>query len=341
MVKQVDLSVMRTAGVDLSSRWEQILQKVSEETGFQADEELLRKSEWWKTGKIGAVHCPGSIEVGGQKLRVVLKIQGTNPPTSEVVMIEKFSAQNESKIIRPPKVYAHLPWNETEEYEAIIFEEVDSEPVITDRPAPANQLDKYFQLYEEYKENCLNSPWVEKPPFEAYTTRLNRWKEAVAAQRENDSLGQAEDEELAQKGTEILEREISEEDLEFMHGHFQPGDLIVLSDNEVVLFSNLMWGWRQPFYDAVFGYHWAMLGMEHAENLTSELLERERKRWLDKIYALPQVRGNERLLNLALLERAIPALLVDRHLIDETKPSGAIITEAARRELKRLINELE
>lgn len=338
-MKQNDISAMRTTGSDLSSRWESILGKISIETGFVPDRELLRQSEWWKTGKIGAVHYPGIIVINGQKLRAVLKIQGTKPPTSEVEMIEKFAAQNQSKIIRPPKIYTHLPWNETDEYEAIIFEEASGKPVIADRLASDEQLTKYFKLYEEYRKNCLNSPWVEKPKFDGYKDRLHRWKEAVAVQRENDTLAQPEDENLAQKGTEILEHEITDRDLEFMHGHFQPGDLIV-SGSDVVLFSNLMWGWRQPFYDAVFGYHWAMLGMEHVEDFTAELLETERKRWLDKIFKLEAVKGKEKLLNLALLERAIPALLVDRHLLDVTKPSAAIITEACRRELKRLISEL-
>lgn len=338
-MQQNDLSVMRAGGTDLSTRWEAIIQKVSAETRFVADRELLRQSEWWKTGKVGAVHVPGEFIKDGQKLRAVLKIQGTKPPTSESVMIEKFSAQNRSKIIRPPKIYAHLPWGDKDEYEAIVLEEVDGKPVITDKPAPGDQLNRYFELYEEYRNNCLNSPWVEKPPFDGYTERLNRWKDAVIKQREEDTLGETEDEDLAREGTEILEHEITEKDLEFMHGHFQPGDLIV-SGNEVVLFSNLMWGWRQPFYDAVFGYHWAMLGMEHAESLNAELLETERKKWLDKIFVLPQVRGNERLLSLALLERAIPALLVDRHLLDIAKPSARVITKAARAELKRLIDEL-
>ena len=166
---------------------------------------------------------------------------------------------------------------------------------------------------------------------------MTKWMKATEGQRESDSLKEKGDEDLAEEGIQIIENNLTVQDLEFMHGHFQPGDLIVTESDRVVLFSNLLWSWRIPFYDAVFGYHWWMLGMEHAEKFSEELLEKERKRWLDKIYQL----GDEQPIKLALLERAIPALMVDRYLMDQSKPSARIITQAARRELKNLVKELK
>ena len=83
--------------------------------------------------------------------------------------------------------------------------------------------------------------------------------------------------------------------------------------------------------------------MEHAKNLTTDLLEQERRRWLEKIFNLSEIKGNKRnirLVKLALLERAIPALMVDRYMMNPEEPSYEIITESARKELKRLVQEL-
>lgn len=144
------------------------------------------------------------------------------------------------------------------------------------------------------------------------------------------------------KAIDLIKSKLSVKDLEFVHGHIAVDDFRIGSKSEVVLKSNLFWGWRVPFYDIAFGYHWWMLGMEHARNLDSDLLEKERKRWLDKIYNLTEMKGNQRnqkLVTLALLERAVPALMVDRFMMNQTKPSAEIITKGARKELKRLLKE--
>lgn len=341
---QNDIAAMRTRGVDLGPRWRPILEEVVSKTGFLPERKLLRKSEWWKTGKIGAVHSPGILLKNGEEIRVVLKIQGTKPPTSEALMIEAFAKQNKSRIIRPPKVFKYLPWDEEKQYEAIILEEVQGLPVISKHPAPDRELDAFFDLYEEYRRNCRNAPWVIKPQVYSYQEHLSKWLAAVEEQAKGDTLKYPEDGELARKAVEIIERNLLIRHLEFAHGHFHPGDLIVTKSGEIVLFSNLFWGWKNPFYDAVFSYHWWMLGMEHAKNLTPELLERGRNQWLTKIYHLSEVKGNnanKRWVTLALLERAVPAFMVDRFMMDQTKPSAQIITEATRQELKRLIEELK
>ena len=96
------------SGVDLTKRIKQITKSVAKETGF-TPEKLINKSAWWSesTG-IGAFHYSGKFE--GK--RAILKVQGVKPKMSEIDMIEFFAAQNKSKIIRPPKLYATLRWND-------------------------------------------------------------------------------------------------------------------------------------------------------------------------------------------------------------------------------------
>lgn len=342
--EQNDVSAMREQGIDLSERWEYIFNEIITDTHFSPNIDSLRKIQWWKTDKIGSVSCHGFIEEKSEKLPVLLKIQGTKPAMSEAHNIAFFQKQNKSKIIRSPKVYVHFPWNEQKQFEAFIVEEANGTCVIQSHPSKDKELDLFFELYEEYRLNSLNEPWLKKPEKVSYKDKLAMWMEAVKQQIKTDRLKDSGDNKLARSATRILNDSLTASSLEFMHGHFQPGDLIVNSNNsETVITSNLFWGWRNPFYDAVFGYHWWMLGMEHAENLTSKLLEKERDRWLQKIYSLSEVKENienERLVTLALLERALPALMVDRFMIDETKPSAEIITKSAREELRRLIAEL-
>ncbi|MBI4058935.1 hypothetical protein HY404_01705 [Candidatus Microgenomates bacterium] len=328
-----DVTTMRTEGVDLAPRIWQLVDDIAAKTSFLPEREFLRQSAWWKTGKVGAVHLPGILLQDGKETRAILKIQGTKPPTSEATMITEFSRQNKSKIIRPPHIYAHLPWNEIRQYEAIIMEEVKGQP--------AKDLDQFFNLYEEYRANCRNFPWVAKPQEYNYRERVSNWQAAVAEEVKRDHLGLSTDKELTEKAIKIIEDNTTVDDLEFVHGHFQPGDLIVTASGEAVLFSNLFWGWKNPFYDAVFGYHWRMLGMGGVENLTSEMLEAERQKWLSKIYNLAEVKkhhGGKHLIDLALLERAVPALMVDRYMLDADKLQTPLIVEAARKELKRLVS---
>lgn len=340
---QNDVSEMRRYGVDLSHRWRQILEELASQTGFVPEWKLLHESDWWKSKKIGSVHCAGKIRRDGKETPAVLKIQGVKPKTSEALIIEAFEKQNRSKIIRPPKIYEYFPWDEKKQYEVFIFEKVEGRTAIVNRPAADSDLDYFFSLYKEYRTKCRNQLWIKKPQTWSYRKQMEEWRDAVKEHAESDKYKKPDDEKLVEKGAQLIESNLSVDDLEFVHGHFDQGDLITIKKGKVVLFANLMWGWRIPFYDAVFCYHWWMLGMEHANNLSEEMLELERRRWLRRIYSLPEIKGNtknERLVTLALLERAIPALMVDRYYLDYSKPSGEIITRATRRELKRLIHEL-
>lgn len=82
--------------------------------------------------------------------------------------------------------------------------------------------------------------------------------------------------------------------------------------------------------------------MEHSKNLTIEKLEKARQRWLKRMYNLAEVKKQsqgQKLLNLALLEKAVPALMIDRSLLQHNTETEKIITIAARNELKRLIDK--
>lgn len=340
--EQNDVSAMRTKGQDLSSRWKEILRTVSGKVGFAAGSQILRQSAWWKTGKVGAIHIPGTLKK--QRVHCVLKIQGTKPKTSEALMIQCFARENKSKIIRPPKLYEYLEWDDENQFEALILEEVKGDRVIQGRPAKDENLEYFFRLYVEYRENCRGKPWVEKPKKYSFVKQLAIWKSAVKKQAESDRMCTKVDKELVDMAISLLEKNCDIENFEFVHGHFQPGDLIQTESSQVVLFSNLFWSWRMPFYDAVFAYHWWMLGMEHVLNFDGQLLEEEREKWQMQVYQLPEVAAKpegKRLLNLAFLERAVAAFEVDRFMLSTEVSKQRIVYEGIRAEITRLLKELE
>ena len=336
--EQNDISSLREVGRDLGGRWEKILNTVTSTSDFTTTGEKVREIQWWKTGKVGSVTVYGQYE----GVPAVLKIQGTRPRTSQAEMIANFASQNKSKTVRPPQIFESIKWDDALEYEALILEEVKGSFPLTQRPSNSIELDKYFEIYEEYKVNCIQDPWLKRPGEYDYSKTLSSWMDAVIEQSSSDPFKDENDIKLVDKAVSILTANLNIDDLEFMHGHFQTGDLHKVG-NEVILTSNLFWSYRVPFYDAVFGYHWWMLGMEHKPDLTSNDLESERDQWLNKMYNLDSVnkrKDGEKMVTFALLERAIPALMVDRYMTDQSKHSAKVIAEHTRKELNRLVNEL-
>lgn len=342
--QQNDVAGMMDAGIDLAPRWQRILEQIISTTGFSPNLKKMRQSEWWNSGKIGAVHVAGKISFDGKTVPAVLKIQGTQPETSEAEIIKLFSKHNRSQKLRPPHIYAYLPWNDDRQFEALIFESVSGQSVLTYHPAAESELELYFQLYQDYRKNCRTPAWLKKPTkLPSYKEKTAQWRKAVQKWSQTDQLKHSEDQQLAQQAVKIIDEHTSLEKLEFVHGHFDWTSLLKTQEGEVIVLSNLYWGWRMLFFDICMTYHWWMLNMEHAKNLTSDILEQERSRWLDRMYNLPEVKNQaegKKYLELALLERAYAALMVDRSMLKRGVESEKIITAAARIELKKLINKL-
>ena len=120
--------------------------------------------------------------------------------------------------------------------------------------------------------------------------------------------------------------------LEFVHGHFSVEDLIYQGD-EVVLFSNLFWKWKYPFYDTVFGYHWFMYELGNVRGITPDQIEQQRELWLSQLPDLPLVKA-------ALLERAIAGLIIDNFLADKNKPIVKYLVDSTRGQIRKLMLEL-
>lgn len=322
---------------NISGQEKQIIAYINQETAFVGDK-IIWRSDYFGTGKLGAFHVLG--EYKGKS--AVLKIQAAKPAISEAKMIRAFAAQNQSKIIRPPKVYANITWSMKHGYEAIIMEYISGEKVIhSGKLLISQEIAEFYKYYQEYRQHCRNQPWLAKPStLEKLYEKLKKTAKRVKPQ---SKLRNSSDVALVDKAEKILRKVWQDVELEFQHGHFSAEDLM-RKGREVILLGNLFWKWRYPYHDAVFAYHWHIYTLTSVKNITPEKIEKQRALWHKAMFSLPQVDSEREkiLLNAALLERAIAGLLIDSHAyIDEKQAIAKHMVDGTRAEVIRLTQILE
>jgi len=322
-------------GLDLDKRFDQIISEISDEIGF-IPSGMISTSNWWGSKIFGAFHCWGKF----QNKRAVLKVQGVKPETSEIEMIGLFNAQNKSQLIRPPKLYTTIPWSNEKRYEALIMEDVGDKKILNE-PTNNKEVKRFFKIFLEYREKCRNKPWLKKPDEsigEMIRTRFEKWRKSSWEIYPNHPLRKKGDVKLIDQAIEILAEKYHGVEWEFQHGHLSDGDLYEISDGQIVVLSNLYWSWRAPFYDAIFAYHWFIYHLVEIDGITPEKIERQRELWLKEIFRL--FGKNNRLLRLALLERAAAGLNLDALSVDPKLPIAKYLVEKTRKEVRYLIDEI-
>ncbi len=333
--KQNEISHIYLHGSDLLQREQLVLADASKKLGFVPDK-IEGRSSWWGSKEIGAFFASGMYK----NKPAFLKIQGVKPTVDEVYMIKSFTKTNKSKLIRPPLLYAHLPWNDKERYEALVLEPVEKRVVQT--PTNRKELDVFFKAYEDYHKNCLGNPWLTKPK-ETIPQRISDnfkiWRKASFKLFPTHPLRKDEDYNLIDSAVEVLKKGYENVDFEFQHGHFSESDLYQ-KENQIVLLSNLYWAWRPPLYDGVFGMHWFIYHLADVKDMMPEIVEEQRKLWLEKIQTLPRVKTHKKLYGLALLERAAAGLNLDALSIDFNNPIAKYLVEKTRNQVETLIQIL-
>jgi len=328
------------AGADMSERENEIIEDILRTTNFKS-EEIIWRSSYWGTSQIGAVHYRGKFN--GKP--AVLKIQGVKPDVSETDMIRHFAEQNRSKIVRSPILFQTIPWVDKKGFEALIMEYVPGPKLLESKRLQTKEnIHEFYEVYKEYRINCLPlTPWLPRPKPLNYREVLEKLITTSDKAYPNDSRKKSGDIDLAKQAYEVLVKVYSERQLEFMHGHFSVEDLL-RSGEQVVIFSNLFWKYRAPFFDAIFGYHWFMFELGHIDNITPDQIEKQRSLWLKEIFSLPFIVNspeNTLLIKAALLERATAGFILDSLLIDPKKTIATYLTESCRDQAKKLITDIE
>lgn len=331
---QNKISHLFLEGSDLADREKEVLEDASKRTGF-IPEKLMDRSSWWTSKAIGAFRYAGIYK--GKK--AVLKIQGVKPNTSEIYMINAFQKVNKSKILRHPYLYATLFWNEEKRYEALILEFIDGKKIVNS-PTNENELDRFFNLYREYRKNCCHNPWIDKPETslsEEVRINFTKWRQARLKLYPTHPFFQERDEKLIDQSVDLLSDKYEGVEPQFQHGHFSANDLYKVSNGEVVILSNLYWSWKPPFYDAVFGQHWFIYHLAEIPNINPEIIESQINLWISEINSLVAAKEDKKLLNLALLERAAAGLNLDALSIHPKNKIAKYLVEATRKQVHELI----
>lgn len=300
---------------DLLDREKQVLQNIITHSGFKVSHRL-GDSRYWNQQYAGAVFYQGTY----QTKPAVLKIQGTKPPVSEIDQITSFSAQNRSRLIRPPHLYTSIPWSETDQFEALILEHIDGMPIVP-APATASQIKQFFHLYIDYRRHCRQRPWLPKPTHSISTQihqDFTKWRHIRKTIYPKHPHLKLIDDNLIDQAIKVLIKKYQGTKWDFCHGHLSAQDFVQTKRGETILFSNLFWRYRPPLYDAVFAQHWHLLCLSSLKSITQKDILSQQNLWFKYLHNLPQTQGKHRklYLQLALLERAAAALNLDVLTLD-------------------------
>jgi hypothetical protein len=333
--RQNEIASNYIEGSDLGEREREVLSDACQKTGFRPTK-LAGRSHWWGSTEYGAFHYEGKYK--GKP--AVIKIQGVKPVTSEIYMIESFAKSNKSRVLRPPRLYTSVPWNDKRRYEALVLENTGGKKVVN-LPTTLSEMKRFFELIRDYRKNCLRRPWIDKP-VESNSEKIKRnfekWRQASFKIYPDHPLRQKEDTLLVDKAVNILTEQYKRVETFFQHGHLSDGDFYQIG-NQVVILSNLYWSWRAPFYDIIFGYHWFMYHLAEVPDISSDKIERQRELWLNEINKIPNNQSERKLLKLALLERAAAGLNLDALSAKPNTAAAKHLVESTREKLKMLIQE--
>ena len=165
--------------------------------------------------------------------------------------------------------------------------------------------------------------------------RFEKWRKSSWEIYPNHPLRKKGDVKLIDRVIKILTDKYQGVEWEFQHGHLSDSDFYEVPDGQIVVLSNLYWSWRAPFYDAVFAYHWHIYHLADIKDISLEKIEEQRKLWLDKIFEL--FGKDNRLLKLALLERAVAGLNLDALSLDPKVPIAKYLVEKTRSNVVELM----
>lgn len=287
------------------------LKNILIKTEFKPEKELFR-GQIYDTDKVGSLIYKGIW----QNQPAVLKIQALQPEIDEIDMIEGFTVQNASKIIRLPKLFDGLKWNASDGYGYLILEYIDAPKIYQPPFANTKQIKDFCALYQDYKTNCIRKSLFTKEPNElsslVYSSqRISHWIKIAQTKGQLSDMAVK----YAEKYLSIAGRHLPTIAMEFMHGHFTYDDIYKLSDNEYVLMSNLFWSYRPEYYDATF-HLWAGIKSLRDRSIGTEQIINYLQSWIEAYKKLPAIKRSndfERKFNVMMAERCVGAILVDIH----------------------------
>lgn len=293
---------------DFSLRAEDILERVSHETGFKAEQEIFR-GFIYDRDKVGSLIYRGVW----QGKPAVLKLQGLKPELDEGTILKAFAAQNASRLVRLPELYIRAPWSDELGCMYLVSEYVDAPHIFEAPVATAEEMADFCRFYQEYRTNCVRRPWIEALEHGALEFTLSRMWHWMKICSHKGRIGSAIVAPRCSRFAAVAETCLRDEHLVFSHGHLTADDIFKPQGGGYVLLSNLFWGWRLPWYDLAFNLWSCNLRLRDTSLDFAEFIKMQ-DAWRDAYRGIPVVRddpGFERRFALVMLERTLGAILAD------------------------------
>lgn len=352
VLKRADISTRESQAIDLEGRYQQIIGAIAKQIGFIPQQEL-GKSRWWGK-KVGAVLYKGHFPVDDEQRSAVLKIEAVKLEPDEIAepaMIHLAEQALAGSGIRPPKIYGNIPWSDEHGgYAAIIMEDVPTDSLILPLPGTEQDIAAMMDVRRMYRDTLKRNqitPWVAKEfqddtdNLSRYvTTKFSSWKQTARKIFPDHPFREPGDDQLIDRAVTLLEKGYRGVALEFQQAHFSHRDVVRVGD-EIVMFSNLYWDWRAPFYDAVFPSHWYMYDLAQQPGVTTTQLQQQKALWeyQYKEFTASLSPEDKRLFALARLERFAAGLNLDALSVSDD-PSNEIARYIVKQTRKDLTEAL-
>ncbi len=293
---------------DFSKREKEVLDEVVKEAGFKIKREIFRGVIYEKS-KVGSIIYSGVW----QNKPAVLKLQGLKPEINESEIIKHFTAQNQSKIVRVPELYAYKVWEKKRGYGYLITEYIDAPRIFIMPFASEKEMREFARFYQEYHTSALVCSWIEPEALDtlAFTLkRVDNWRK-ISESKKRLKMNQYIP--YLEEYYRLAAIHLSSIPMTFCHGHLTANDIYRLPDGSFAVLSNLFWSYRPQWYDLAFNL-WACLVNIRNTNYTFEEFLDYTEKWLSVYREIPIVKMDkqfERKITMMMLERTIGAILVD------------------------------
>src|SRR3989338_708317 len=236
---------------NFAPRIREIIQEVSQKTGFIVEEDLFSIKIYDKNN-IWSQSCRGTWK----NAPAVLKIQGLKLEMEEYEIHIGFEKQSRSRMIRLPKMYVYEPWRFEKKYGYMIMEYIEAPRIFRMPLATDQEMDDFVKVYADYRTNSAYKAWFEpetRDTLHFTCERVDNWRKICESKAR---LPLADYPPYLIRFYPMILRHAINIPMVFSHGHLTANDIFKLKDGGYVFMSNLLWSYRPQWYDLAFNI-WA------------------------------------------------------------------------------------